>query len=302
MAKASSAVPLGGALIHEEEEEEDDAREECYPQKKYFRSRAHCNPLSHNDSFEYPLRPEDMDWGGLYGVPGSPSIVDVGCGFGGLSMSLATKTTELILALEIRPKVCEFVRRRVDSLRKKRDGFKYQNVACLRSNAMIYLPNLLAKGSLTKLFFCFPDPHFKAKNHRRRVVSPALLAEYAFVLRPGGLLYAITDVRQLHDWHEAKLEAHPCFERAPDPPDDDPFLRAMVDDTEEGKKVARNHGDKFWLVYQRKPDDAIHQPKLFGPPSSGPSSGPSPGPSSGPSRSSGGTADPLTRACNRPSS
>lgn len=22
------------------------------PQKKFFRSRAHCNPLSHNDSFE----------------------------------------------------------------------------------------------------------------------------------------------------------------------------------------------------------------------------------------------------------
>lgn len=28
------------------------------PLKRYFRSRAHCNPLSHNDGFRYPLSPE----------------------------------------------------------------------------------------------------------------------------------------------------------------------------------------------------------------------------------------------------
>ena len=30
--------------------------EDGMPKKKYFRSRAHCNPLSHNDSFDYPSR------------------------------------------------------------------------------------------------------------------------------------------------------------------------------------------------------------------------------------------------------
>jgi hypothetical protein len=28
------------------------------PLKRFFRSRAHCNPLSHNDGFKYPLSPE----------------------------------------------------------------------------------------------------------------------------------------------------------------------------------------------------------------------------------------------------
>lgn len=28
------------------------------PLKRFFRSRAHCNPLSHNDGFHYPLSPE----------------------------------------------------------------------------------------------------------------------------------------------------------------------------------------------------------------------------------------------------
>jgi hypothetical protein len=36
---------------------------------------------------------------------------------------------------------------------------------------MKYLPHFLEKGQLEKIFFCFPDPHFKAKNHRRRIIT-----------------------------------------------------------------------------------------------------------------------------------
>ena len=38
------------------------------------------------------------------------------------------------------------------------------------------------------------DPHFKVQNHRRRIISVQLLAEYAFLLAPGGRLYTATDV------------------------------------------------------------------------------------------------------------
>ena len=38
------------------------------------------------------------------------------------------------------------------------------------------------------------DPHFKVQNHRRRIVTPQLLAEYAFLLAHGGRLYTATDV------------------------------------------------------------------------------------------------------------
>ena len=68
----------------------------------------------------------------------------------------------------------------------------HENAACLRTNCMRYLPNFFAKGSLEKIFFCFPDPHFKTKNHRRRIVSDILLTEYAYVLAPGGRLYTVT--------------------------------------------------------------------------------------------------------------
>ena len=44
------------------------------------------------------------------------------------------------------------------------------------------------------------DPHFKAANYRRRIIQRTLLAEYAYLLRPGGMLYTITDVEDLGNW------------------------------------------------------------------------------------------------------
>jgi tRNA (guanine-N7-)-methyltransferase len=57
---------------------------------------------------------------------------------------------------------------------------------------MRYLPNFFRKHQMEKIFICFPDPHFKAKNHRRRIVSHILLSEYAYLLKPGGRLYTVT--------------------------------------------------------------------------------------------------------------
>lgn len=45
------------------------------------------------------------------------------------------------------------------------------------------------------------------------VLSTNLLSEYAYLLAPGGILYTITDVEDLHNWHVTKCEAHPCFTR-----------------------------------------------------------------------------------------
>ena len=80
---------------------------------------------------------------------------------------------------------------------------------------MKYLPNLFEKGQLSKIFFLFPDPHFKKNTHRRRIISTELLSEYAYVLKEGGKLYTITDVKELYDWEVMHLEAHPLFERVP---------------------------------------------------------------------------------------
>ena len=49
---------------------------------------------------------------------------------------------------------------------------------------------------LEKMFFLFPDPHFKKAKHKWRIINETLLAEYAYVLAVGGRVYAVTDVRE----------------------------------------------------------------------------------------------------------
>ena len=159
------------------------------------------------------------------------------------------------MGMEIRAKVCEYVRLRLISLRAETPG-SYQNAAVIRANTMKNLLNFIAPATLDKIFICFPDPHFKARNHRRRIVSHDLLSEYAFVLKRGALLYMITDVEELHNWHVEKADAHNLFERVPKEEEDkDECVKLMVGCTEEGKKVERMGKPKYWAVYRRKLED-----------------------------------------------
>ena len=199
---------------------------------------------------------------------------------------------DIILGMEIRAKVTEYVRLRIVAARKEgvhddksnhgttsttndseaktttTPQHHYNNCAVMRTNSMKFLPNYFPRQSISKLFFCFPDPHFKRKNHPRRIVAARLLDEYAFVLKDdgGGRLYCITDVRELHDWHVLACDAHPLFARVlvstdnngdtstTAEYDDDPCVDAMQFKTEEGQKVDRNGGSKYYAVYERIAD------------------------------------------------
>ncbi|RYP72928.1 hypothetical protein DL769_004328 [Monosporascus sp. CRB-8-3] len=122
---------------------------------------------------------------------------------------------------------------------------------------MKFLPNFFRKGQLSKVFICFPDPHFKHRKHKARIVSTTLNSEYAYVLRPGGIVYTITDVEDLHNWMVQHFEAHPLFERVPvEEQEADPSVSIMRTETEEGKKVERNKGQKFVALFRRLEDPA----------------------------------------------
>jgi hypothetical protein len=53
----------------------------------------------------------------------------------------------LMVGMEIRVKVSDYVIDRIKALREKHEG-RYQNIACLRTNAMKYLPNFFRKGQV----------------------------------------------------------------------------------------------------------------------------------------------------------
>ncbi|KAL6992095.1 tRNA (guanine(46)-N(7))-methyltransferase [Sarracenia purpurea var. burkii] len=231
------------------------------PRKRFYRARAHSNPLS-DSHFPVPISPHHVDYSlhfpQLYpssdkvGISKKIQFADIGCGFGGLLISLSIIFPEtLMIGMELRDKVTEYVKERILALRVANPG-QYQNVSVARTNSMKYIPNYFEKGQLSKMFFLFPDPHFKEKNHRRRVISPQLLDEYAYAVGVGGIIYTITDVEELGEWMKACLEGHPMFEALTDEElEDDPVVKLLSSATEEGQKVARNGGQTFQAVYRR---------------------------------------------------
>ena len=54
----------------------------------------------------------------------------------------------LMVGMEIRVKVSDYVKDRIQALRTQNDG-KYQNIACVRTNAMKFLPNFFRKGQVS---------------------------------------------------------------------------------------------------------------------------------------------------------
>ncbi|KAF7853104.1 uncharacterized protein EAF02_012047 [Botrytis sinoallii] len=252
------------------------------PKKKFYRQRAHANPFS-DHRLAYPASPAQMDWASHYPAyaesatasesteepstvsdSSSPKkmkqdveVADIGCGFGGLTVALAPKLpNSLILGMEIRAQVTEYVQERIKALRvQEKESGLFQNASCIRANTMKFMPNFFKKHQLSKIFLCFPDPHFKTRKHKARIVSTTLAAEYAYVVRPGGIIYTITDVEDLHNWMVTHFNAHPTFERvAEEEQEADECVNIMRTETEEGKKVTRNNGPKFVALFKRLED------------------------------------------------
>jgi len=73
------------------------------------------------------------------------------------------------------------------------------------------------------------------------------------------------DVKDLHEWHIEKCSNHPCFERIPD--DEalahDPCTNMLFTETEEGKKVTRLGGKKFFAVFRRRAETELLRPIVY---------------------------------------
>lgn len=106
-----------------------------------------------------PITPSHMDWSKYYPERVNPKekinpeveFADIGCGYGGLLITLSPMFPDnLIIGMEIRVKVSDYVMDRIAALRSQHPD-QYQNIACLRTNAMKYLPNYFKKGQVILL-------------------------------------------------------------------------------------------------------------------------------------------------------
>ena len=156
------------------------------------RVHQHVNP--HSPYYTRPQEPVDLS--AAFADPGLPLHLDVGCARGRFLLRMAGVEPQWnFLGVEIREPLVDEANR----LAGEADLVNLHYVFC---NAMIALRALLAdipEGKLQMVTIQFPDPWFKKRHAKRRMVNAELVETVVDKLAIGGKVFVQTDIEFLAD-------------------------------------------------------------------------------------------------------
>ena len=151
------------------------------------RVRQHVNPLSRE--YSRPVVPPD--WSHAFDCLQRPLHVDIGCARGRLLQQLAVLEPEWnFLGVEIREPL-------VRAANAWRDREKLTNLHFLFCNINVSLDvllNSLPVDRVRRVSFLFPDPWFKKRHQKRRVVQPTVVELLGRSLLPKSEILLASDV------------------------------------------------------------------------------------------------------------
>ncbi|WP_026072897.1 tRNA (guanosine(46)-N7)-methyltransferase TrmB [Nodosilinea nodulosa] len=171
------------------------------------RVRQHVNPLS--ERYQAPVAMPD--WGEVFANPQQPLHIDIGCGKGMFLLQMAQLQPQWnFLGLEIRKPVAE-------SAQKRQQDAGLTNLHFMFCNVNISLRSLLeswgAQSPLQQVSIQFPDPWFKKRHQKRRVLQPELVGTLAEFLPGDGRVVVQSDVEEVAVDMCDRLTENPHFLR-----------------------------------------------------------------------------------------
>lgn len=156
------------------------------------RVHQHVNPLA---PF-YRQAPQPIDIGSVFADPELPLHLDIGCARGRFLLRMAAAEPGWnFLGVEIRAPLVEEANRLAQEA-------GLTNLSYSFCNAMLWLDRLLEglpEGRLQMVTIQFPDPWFKKKHAKRRMVNEGMIDTIARRLAPSGLVFVQTDIEFLAD-------------------------------------------------------------------------------------------------------
>jgi len=170
------------------------------------RVRQHVNPLC--QKYQAPVILPD--WSKIYDNLQQPLHLDIGCGRGRfLGQFAQLELNWNFLGLEIRQPL-------VTEANCWRDQQGLTNLHYLFCNANISIEPILAslpEGVLKRVSIQFPDPWFKKRHQKRRVVQPELVENLARYLGKGGEVFLQSDVEEVEIEMCDRFSEHSAFHR-----------------------------------------------------------------------------------------
>lgn len=133
--------------------------------------------------------PDDKPWDIRPLADGRALELEIGYGRGSFLLERALAAPDsFVMGIEVKSKLAYAV----ESSRK---AMGLSNAKAYWGDAVAALTRMSPDASLTRVFVHFPDPWWKRRHNKRRVVGDTLLVEVARLLAPGGELFVQTDVK-----------------------------------------------------------------------------------------------------------
>ena len=160
--------------------------------------RQHVNPLSKHFLEIDPIPPLHE----VFENPKLPLHLDIGCASGDFLFDLSlTNRNWNYLGIEIRKKL-------VFNANLKMNGREYKNLYFLfgsANNIFDHSKNKFLIDSIKSISFYFPDPWFKKKHHKRRVIQPEIINLLSNSMQKRALIFVKTDVKELFDYMDQTI-------------------------------------------------------------------------------------------------
>jgi tRNA (guanine-N7-)-methyltransferase len=129
----------------------------------------------------------EVDWAKLFGNR-QPVEIEIGSGKGAFLLAYAEKRPELnLLGIENQPRWVSWIERRL--ARTPRD-----NVRILCADAALIVSAFIRDDTVAAYHLYFPDPWWKRRHYKRRLVRTDFARHLLRTLEPGGAVHLATDV------------------------------------------------------------------------------------------------------------
>jgi len=168
--------------------------------------RQHVNPLSKNFN-EIERIPSLIE---MFEDSKMNLHLDIGCAAGEFLFDLALANTNWnYLGIEIRERLVKNAKLSLKEREIKNLYFVFGN-----ANKFVHdFHNEYINKNLKSISFNFPDPWFKKRHHKRRVIQTDFINTLSNSLQKGSLIFIKTDVKDLFDHMDCTISGNSKFKK-----------------------------------------------------------------------------------------
>ena len=171
-----------------------------------IRIRQHVNPLARK--FQQPI--QVPNWQEIFDNVDRDLHLDIGCARGGFLLEMAQQDPQTnFLGIEIRQPLVLAANQLKDELGLTNLHYLFGN---MNSSAEVLLQSL-PHNSLKTISVQFPDPWFKKRHNKRRVVQTELVQTLVNYLASGGQVFIQSDIEEVAKEMHDRFASHPLLIR-----------------------------------------------------------------------------------------